>query len=65
MVKVSKGCSLGGCDMKHLGCDACMYHNEKVLVCDKCGEEQDDLYEFEGDELCADCILKSLRKAEL
>lgn len=33
-----------------------------VIVCDDCGEET-DVYEFDGSELCFDCIWESLPKS--
>lgn len=41
----------------------CKYYGVKRYYCDDCKEE-DKLYEFEGDELCADCVLKRLPKVE-
>ena len=32
--------------------------------CDACGEETETLYQFEGEELCADCVLESLPRVE-
>lgn len=28
------------------------------LICDRCGEETDDLYELGDEQLCRDCLLK-------
>lgn len=33
-----------------------------VIVCDDCGEET-DVYEYDGAELCLNCILNSLKNA--
>ena len=41
----------------------CPLKNVPVYYCDDC-EKQNELYVFEGDELCADCILKRLPKVE-
>ena len=32
--------------------------------CDACGEETEQLYQFEGEELCADCVLEKLPRVE-
>ena len=52
------GCAdvIGTC----LGPD-CPNRHVPHYYCDKCGEEE-DLYEFEGEELCIDCIEKMLVK---
>lgn len=41
----------------------CPYHHASHLVCDECGRE-DDLYHFEGEELCAKCIIGRLEKVK-
>ena len=48
-----------------IGCfgHTCPLKNVPVYYCDDC-EEQNELYVFEDDELCADCILKRLPKVE-
>ena len=38
---------------------ACKYYEVTRYYCDQCGEEG-RLYEFEGRELCIDCIAKEL-----
>lgn len=43
--------------------DGCPYHHASHLVCDECGRE-DDLYHFEGEELCAKCIIGRLEKVK-
>ena len=55
------GCSAG------LGCmgSACPNRNVPHLYCDKCKEEVDNLYEYEGEQVCVDCILESLDKVEI
>ena len=48
-----------------IGClgSTCPHKNVPVYYCDEC-EEQNELYEFEGQELCADCVVKRLPKVE-
>ena len=38
---------------------SCPYYDVKRFVCDECGEEA-TLYEFNGQELCIECIAKQL-----
>ena len=47
---------------KELGCTKphCKYWNVPVWVCDRCKEENVDLYEVDGEEVCAECALKML-----
>jgi hypothetical protein len=37
----------------------------KEWYCDSCMDNDTDLYEYEGEELCASCILKRLPKVEM
>lgn len=43
---------------------ACHYYNVTRYYCDKCMNEDDNLYYFGHQELCVDCILKQLEKVE-
>ena len=45
--------------------DLCKNRNVPHLYCDDCKEEQEELYELDGKELCDDCALKRLDKVEL
>ena len=42
----------------------CPYKAVKHYYCDHCGNETDKLYEFEGEELCLDCIIETLTEVE-
>ena len=55
-----------GCATPSYPCmgDACPNRNVPHLYCDRCKEEADTLYEYEGEQVCVDCILKSLDKVE-
>jgi len=46
-----------GCP-SNMGCigDACMYRYSPVYICDKCGDEVDELYEYFGEEYCEECL---------
>lgn len=51
------------CGLPCLG-DSCPYRNVTRLYCDECGDET-DLYYYDGQELCIDCIEKNLEKVEV
>lgn len=51
------------CGLPCIG-NACRYYRVKILECDDCGEEVDTLYQYDSDELCADCVLKRLEVVE-
>lgn len=36
--------------------ESCSKRNVKVLICDDCGFEMDELYLYDGYELCKDCL---------
>ena len=44
--------------------EACPYYKVVRFYCDCCTEEQLNLWHFDGQELCQDCILKHLDKVE-
>ena len=58
MVRIENECV--GCppDMGCLG-NLCPYRNVTRYYCDECDSEE-TLYEFDGKELCIDCIAKHL-----
>lgn len=43
--------------------NSCPYYNVERFYCDECKSE-DTLYEFDGQELCIDCIIKQLTVVE-
>lgn len=43
---------------------ACLNRNVKHVACDECGEEDENIYEYEGEELCIDCIEGKLTRVE-
>ena len=61
MKRVENDCV--GCELPCLG-DSCQYLNVIHFYCDDCGDET-QLYEFDGEELCIDCIEKRLKKVNL
>jgi Fe2+ or Zn2+ uptake regulation protein len=46
-------------------CSDCGKKKQPVLICDKCGDRVDDLYDVDGEELCEICALKALPKVEI
>ena len=49
-----------------MGClgSACPNRNVKHYICDKCKDDVETLYEFEGEQLCIDCIEERLKVVE-
>ena len=49
-----------------IGCmgESCPNINVPHYYCDKCGDDN-DLYYYDGQELCIDCITKLLEKVEV
>lgn len=45
--------------------NSCPNRHVKILECDKCHDEVDKLYIFDGMELCEDCLLKEFEVIEL
>ena len=64
MIKYENKCV--GCP-KEMGCmgDSCPNRNVKHLYCDKCGDDVEELYNFLGEELCEECLLKTFEKITL
>ena len=62
MVEITNECV--GCPPE-MGClgSSCPNRNVKRFYCDECKEET-QIYEFDGEELCIDCIEKRLEKVE-
>lgn len=50
-----------------VGCERCVNCGRKEVMtyrCDDCGDCDCDLYEYEGEELCGECVLKRLPKVK-
>ena len=52
-----------GCGLACIG-DSCPNKNVTHFYCDKCDDET-QLYYYDGQELCIDCIEKLLEKVEI
>lgn len=61
MIKHENGCV--SCGLPCIG-KACQYLDEIVFVCDDCGCEVEDLWEYDGKQLCLDCLLDAVPKVE-
>lgn len=64
MIKYSNECC--DCATENYPCrgERCELRNVAHLICDECKDE-DDIYEFDGEELCIHCIKKRLIKIEV
>lgn len=51
-----------GCNSALYNCIYCGLKDVAVFTCDCCGCEVDELYWFDGQQFCEDCVLKSLDK---
>ena len=49
-----------------VGCERCTplcpYKSVKVMICDRCEEEVDHLYWYEGEQLCEDCAIEAFKE---
>lgn len=44
--------------------DECPNRNVKHLYCDKCGDDVERLYKYDGQEVCEVCLLKEFEVIE-
>lgn len=56
MIKYEDECV--GCPPE-IGCrgNACSNRNVPHYYCDDCGDDVEDLYEYDGEQLCLECLL--------
>lgn len=51
------------------GCPECIHCGRnadvEVLQCDECGAYEDELFIYDGEELCIDCIKKRLERVTI
>lgn len=45
--------------------DSCPRRNALEVECDKCGHLVDELWDYGGQELCEECLLKEIPKVRL
>jgi hypothetical protein len=62
MVRTESLCC--GCQGMPCMGSACPNYEITVFKCDDCGVTQEDLYYYDGEELCIDCIIKRLKVLE-
>lgn len=60
MIRIEDDCV--DCGLHCLG-NSCPYKNVFHFYCDGCGYEE-DLYHYDGKQLCINCIVKKLRKVK-
>lgn len=55
-----------GCAVPAYPCrgSSCPLRNVPVHYCDKCGEELEDVFEVDGEELCEECLKNMFRKED-
>lgn len=53
-----------GCKDLGLYCmgSCCPNRNVTRFFCDRCDTELDDIYDYDGEELCEDCLLEACRR---
>ena len=61
MIEIENGCVDCGLPCIY---EACRFYAEVHMYCDKCGNEERELYHWDGQHWCADCILESLERVE-
>lgn len=53
---------------KEMGClgSVCPHMNVPIYICDNCGNEVEELWDLEGEQLCLECLLDTVgaRKVE-
>ena len=57
MIKYENECV--GCPQ---GCIHCGRDKTQHLYCDRCGEDSEELFIFDGEELCEECLLDNFDK---
>lgn len=65
MVRYENRCC--GCAVPGYPClgSSCPNRNVPVYYCDKCGDELEEIYDVDGEELCEDCLKEMFRRTEL
>ena len=65
MIKYENECC--GCATENYPClgSSCPNRSVKHLYCDKCGDDREELYDYNGYELCEECLLDNFEKITL
>lgn len=45
--------------------NACSQLKVLHIICDDCGDEMDDMYEYNGSHYCTDCLVANLLKGKI
>lgn len=53
MIEKTSGCVCCGLPCRGT---ACPNHEIEITICDECGDECDEVYEVDGDDLCISCL---------
>ena len=61
MVRVESDCC--DCGLPCIG-TSCKYYDIVTYICDHCNDHVNELYYFDGQQLCIDCITDRLEKVE-
>lgn len=66
MTRYENHCCSCATDLYPCAGESCKLRHVKIYECDNCHSEVDEgeLFQFEGQELCIDCICKQLEKVE-
>jgi hypothetical protein len=64
MIKFENGCVSCPPEIGCLGC-TCPYINVPHYYCDKCKDEVEVLYHYNGEQWCEDCILKDCGEVDV
>lgn len=64
MVRYENHCC--GCATDSYPCmgSTCSRRNVEVHYCDHCGEELEEIYDVDGEELCEECLKEKFRRGE-
>lgn len=64
MLKFESECVDCPSEISCLG-NSCPKRNILHLICDCCYEDAEELYEYDGEQLCEDCLLDAVPKVEI
>lgn len=60
MIRYENNCVCCPSEMGCLG-SWCPHRNVEVHYCDECGDELDDIYNVDGEELCEHCLKRRFK----
>lgn len=62
MIRFQNDC----CDCAlHCRGDACRNRNVPHFYCDECEDETEELFEYDGEQICRDCLISTVPKIKL